>query len=99
MVVAVLVVGSWGINAVFTPPRGWACDRRTTAFDGWPTPAASLEEALASVGPPAGAVTHAPERISEDQAVQQSFRHGEIVQEVQATRTDGQWGIGSVSRC
>lgn len=99
VVALLLVAGSWGINAAFTSAEGWACDRRTTGFDGWPTPFPSLDEALTSVAPPAGAVAQDPQRVSDDHAVQQSLRDGEIVQEVQATRTDGQWGIDSVSSC
>jgi hypothetical protein len=99
VVSAVLVVGSWWINAAFTSPGGWACDTRTTGFDGWPTRSTSLEGVLATVDPPEGAVMHDPERVSDDYVVQQYVVDGEVVQEVQASRTDGRWGIDSVSSC
>lgn len=114
MVGALLVVGSWWINAAVAPP-GWACDRRVTGFDGWPARSTSLEEVLAAVDPREGGVMHTPERVSNDYVVRQHLLDGEvsddyivrqylldgeIVQEVQAYRNEeGQWGIESVTSC
>jgi hypothetical protein len=98
LVAVVLVVGSWGINAAFSSP-GWACNGRTTGFDGWPARSTALEDVLATVDPPDSAVVHHPERVSDDFYVRQYLVNGEIVQEVRASRDDGQWGIDSVTSC
>lgn len=98
MVGAILIVCSWWINALYAPP-GWACDERTTGFDMWSIRSTSLDEVLATVAPPEGAVMRDPERGSAHYAVRQYLLDGEIVQEVKAMRGRGQWAIDSISSC